>query len=330
MDGIGESVLRIRELRVVYAPASGPRVRALDGFELDLRGGEVFGLLGESGSGKSTLTNAVMGTLPRNIENVRGEIVFRERDLLKVKEAELQKIRGREIALIGQDPATALNPVMKVGTQIAEVLRAHLPLSSGARRERTVQLLGELGFEDPQEICSAYPHQLSGGQRQRVAIAQAICCRPSVLIADEATSKLDASLQAETMALLLRIREKHGITIVLITHDPNLVRTFADRVGLMYAGRMVEIGGVRDWFARPLHPYSRGLVQIARSGMDGALKSKRRFEVIPGDSFDRSEVEEGCRFAARCVERMELCRKRDPRGVAPEPGRLVSCLKYEE
>ena len=224
---------------------------------LDVRRGEVLGVLGESGSGKSTLANAILQVLPRNAKSETGEVLFEGRNLLALTESEMRALRGREIFLVPQDPALSLNPVMMVGTQVAEVLRAHLRLTPRQRQERVNELLAEVGFEDPSAICGAYPHQLSGGQRQRVVIAQAVACQPKLLIADEPTSKLDTLLRSEIVSLLSRIRQTHGTTILVISHDPTLFSTVADRIAVMYAGRVVEIGQCVTVLSRPLHPYTR-------------------------------------------------------------------------
>jgi oligopeptide/dipeptide ABC transporter ATP-binding protein len=330
VDGVRENLLGIRGLGVTYLPAQGVAVRALDNISLDIHRGEVLGILGESGSGKSTLASAILQVLPRNAKTVSGEILFRDRNLLALPESELRAIRGLEISLVAQDPALSLNPVLSVGTQVAEVLRAHLPLRAKQRRERVHELFSEVGFEQPAAIYGAYPHQLSGGQRQRVVIAQAVACRPKLLIADEPTSKLDTLLRSEIVSLLSRIREAHGTTILLISHDPTLFSTFADRVALMYAGSIVEIGKCSDVLARPFHPYTQALVQVAMSAMDATAGLKSPFAIIDGDPPDSATATIGCRFEPRCSDRMEACTHHFPREIAPEPARFVSCLKYGE
>ncbi len=255
----------MRELTVTYSSEHGEPVHALDGVSIKVRTGEIVGILGESGCGKSTLASALLRLLAPNAKCESGTILLRGRDLLNLSERELRAIRGREISLIPQDPALSLNPVMTVGSQVGEVLRAHLPLTPQLRRERVMELFREVGFDHPEEIYSAYPHQLSGGQRQRIAIAQAVACRPALLIADEPTSKLDPTLQAEIVALLSQIRRQHGTAILVISHDPALFAGFADRIAVMYAGRIVEVGSSAEIFGRPLHPYTQALVRIAAS-----------------------------------------------------------------
>ena len=203
-------------------------MRALNGIRLEIRRSEILGILGESGCGKSTLAHAILGLLPAHARIVAGEVLWHGRDLLRFPESELRTIRGREISWVSQQPALSLNPVMCVGNQVGEVLRAHVPSTSTERRERVCELLREVGFEQPTTIYDAYPHQLSGGQRQRVVIAQSVACRPALLIADEPTSKLDGLLRSEIVGLLSKLRERHGTAIAVITHDPTLCATFAD------------------------------------------------------------------------------------------------------
>jgi peptide/nickel transport system ATP-binding protein len=326
----GGFLCEVRGLSVTYTLRNGAKVRAVDDLNLAIRGSEVVGILGESGCGKSTLANAILRLLPGHAGCEQGAVLFGDRDLLAMSESRLRDIRGRKISVVPQDPALALNPVINVGSQIAEVLRAHLPLRATERRARVLELLREVGFDRPEEIYAAYPHQLSGGQRQRVAIAQAISCKPALVIADEPTSKLDAPLQAEIIALLAKIRSEHGIAIVMISHDPAVFAGFADRVAVMYAGRIVEIGTTAQIFRQPLHPYTQALLQIAKSTIAAAPAARMRFAAIEGDSPDPSRLPAGCRFHPRCPERMEICSQRYPQAFLPEPSRPVNCFKYGE
>jgi oligopeptide/dipeptide ABC transporter ATP-binding protein len=320
----------VRELSVTYSPEDGEPIRALDGVSIEVRLGEIVGILGESGCGKSTLASALLRLLGPHAKCEGGTIVAGGRDLLNLSERELRAIRGREISLIPQDPALSLNPVMTAGSQVDEVLRAHLPLTALQRRNRVMALFREVGFEHPEEIYSAYPHQLSGGQRQRIAIAQAVACRPALLIADEPTSKLDATLQAEIVALLSQIRRQHGTAILVISHDPTLFAGFADRIAVMYAGRIVEVGSSAEIFGRPLHPYTQALMRIAAASMVTGSSARVRLPAIEGDSPDPACIPLGCRFEPRCSERMEVCSRRYPPEFVPEPSRPVNCFKYGE
>jgi peptide/nickel transport system ATP-binding protein len=321
--------LIIRNLTITYRLPDRGLVQVLNDLSLEVHDGEVLGILGESGCGKSTLAHSVLRILPSNAKVEKGQIVLRGRDLLGLSDAELRSIRGRDVSLIPQEPALSLNPVMKVGTQIAEVLRAHVSQTSHERRERVRELLREVGFQEPAEIYDAYPHQLSGGQRQRIAIAQAIACRPGLVICDEPTSKLDAALRRDIADLLLSMRNRYGSALVVISHDPSFLAMVADRIALMYAGQIVEVGGCADVFARPLHPYSHALVEVARTLM-GTGEKLTHFARIPGESPDPKTINPGCNFEPRCADRMEKCAQCFPRTVTPEPGRAVSCFKYDE
>jgi len=330
VDGSNEYFVQVRDLTVTYHPQNDEPIRALDGLSIEVRPGEIVGILGESGCGKSTLASALLRLLAPRAKCEGGTILVRGRDMLNLSERELRAIRGREISLIPQDPALSLNPVMTAGSQVGEVLRAHLPLNAQQRRERVTELFREVGFDHPEEIYSAYPHQLSGGQRQRIAIAQAVACRPPLLIADEPTSKLDATLQAEIVTLLSQIRRQHGTAILVISHDPTLFAGFADRIAVMYAGRIVEVANCAEIFRRPLHPYTQALVRIAASSVVTGSRVRVRLPAIEGESPVPTCIPVGCRFEPRCSERMDICSRRYPREFMPEPSRPVNCFKYGE
>ncbi len=328
MQDAGNCLLQIKSLKVAFSPENGETVRALHGVSLALNTGEIVGILGESGCGKSTLANAILGLLPGSAA-IDGEIVFEGANLLSLSEAKFQPIRGARISLAPQEPALALNPVMTVGTQIAEVLRAHLPLNRQERRERVNELLREVGFDKPDQTAGAYPHQLSGGQRQRIVLAQSIACRPSLLIADEPTSKLDASLRTDIAGLFSQLHQKHGMAILLISHDVGLVTSLSNRIALMYAGSVVEVGSRSEVLARPLHPYTQDLLRLARSSV-AVTNSSRRFPTIGGPRLDAERPAVGCHFEPHCSERTAVCTERAPQEVNPEPSRSVSCFKYGE
>jgi len=324
---LSEVLIQIANLTITYSPQGSAPVRAVDHVSLEIRRGEVIGILGESGCGKSTLAASSLRLLPPAAHYNSGVVIFRGRDLLKLTESELRPIRGKEVSLISQDPALSLNPVIRVGDQISEVIRAHEPMGRTERRQQVEELLRAVGFDQPGQTYSAFPHQLSGGQRQRVAIAQAIACRPLLVIADEPTSKLDASTQAEIISLLSEIRTSHGTAFLLISHDPTIFPGFADRMVVMYAGRAVEQGSTRDIFRRPLHPYTQALVRLSERYFvkEG---NRVRLRVIDGEAPDLTHIGAGCRFEPRCPERMQLCVNCDPRELEPEPSRRVSCFKY--
>lgn len=260
---MSQALLQLCNLSVRYLPEHGPSVVALDDVGLSVAAGEIVGILGESGSGKSTLGSAIIRVLPASAE-YEGSILFEGRDLLKIGERELCYIRGKCISLVSQDPATALNPVIRVGAQISEVLRAHGELDRRGRNSRVQELLHEVGFDDPERIASSYPQQLSGGQRQRVVIAQAIACNPSLIVADEPTSKLDLPLQLQILGLMSGIVRKYRTALLWITHDPATLLGFADRVAVIQAGRLVEEGPVEETFRQPRHPYTQTLVGLTR------------------------------------------------------------------
>lgn len=321
--------LIIRGLTITYRLLGRGLVHALNDLSLEVHPGEILGILGESGSGKSTLAHAILRILPANASVERGQILLGERDLMACTDSEMRAIRGCEISLVPQDPALSLNPVLKVGTQIAEVLRAHLSQTGRERRMRILELLGDVGFQEPAEIYDAYPHQLSGGQRQRIAIAQAIACRPALVIADEPTSKLDGALRREIAGLLFKMREKYGSAVVVISHDPTFLAMVADRIALMYAGQIVEVGECAKVFTQPLHPYSQALFEVARTFLDARNRADG-FARIPGESPNSETMCTGCSFEPRCADRMDKCLQSPPRTVTPEPGRAVSCFKYGE
>jgi ABC-type glutathione transport system ATPase component len=281
-NAVAELLVRVEQLSVTYLPDSDQPIRALDSVSLEICPGERIGILGESGSGKSTLAAAILRLLPGDARYDSGTIRFRDQDVLTLSESALRQIRGAAIALIPQEPALALNPVIRAGDQISEVLRAHLPMSRRDRKARVEELLTEVGFDQPQSIYTAYPHQLSGGQRQRIVIAQAIACNPQLVIADEATSKLDASLQAEIMNLMLQISRRYGMAFVVISHDPTVLAGFAERIVVMQAGRIVEEGRTTDIFRRPVHPYTKALVRLSARHLSN-IGTRIRFETAASE-----------------------------------------------
>jgi oligopeptide/dipeptide ABC transporter ATP-binding protein len=318
-------LLRVENLSVSYSSA-GQSVHAVRHASFSIGAGEVVGILGESGSGKSTLALSLTRMLPANARCETGTVIFGGRNLLQLTEKQLATVRGAEIAIIWQDPALSLNPVMRVGQQITEVLRAHGYGDRGERKERVRELLAEVGFEQPGEVARAYPHQLSGGQRQRVGIAQALCCRPALVIADEPTSKLDAALQVEILALLSDLRKRHRMACLVISHDPAVFDGWADRMLVMYAGEIVEEGTREQVFDRPLHPYSQALVGLSKPAI---AAPRQHLPVIAGEPPDMNRLPAGCSFEPRCAERMKVCAGSSPGQSTPEANRQVSCFKYE-
>ena len=320
-------LVQIRDLSVRYLPESGGVIHALDGVDLEISHGQIIGVLGESGSGKTTLAAGLLRLLPPNAE-CSGSLLLDGENLLSAGEPELRRIRGAKIALITQDPALSLNPVIRVSEQISEVLGAHFRWSRKQRTQRVRELLAEIGFADTERIARLYPHQLSGGQRQRIVIAQAIACRPILIVADEPTSKLDSELQGQILELLRDIVRRHAAALLLITHDPTILAGYADRIVVMYAGRIVEQGPAGDILRRPLHPYTQALLDL--TNVDDYGTRVTRLPFIPGEMADPTQLTPSCRFEPRCAERMQLCANLDPKASSQESSRLVSCFKYGE
>jgi peptide/nickel transport system ATP-binding protein len=322
------ALLCVRGLTVQYAVKDAEPRPALVGLDFDINPGEIVGILGESGSGKSTLALSMLGLLPASTE-ITGSIRFKDSDLLRLDDSGWEAIRGARIAMVFQEPGLSLSPVMRVGDQIAEVLRAH---GEGERRHRTQQveaILHEVGLLQVDRIYKAYPHQLSGGELHRVAIAQALACRPDVVIADEPTRSLDGTRQAKILDLLRETTRKLGCALIFVTHNPALLAGFADRVIVMYAGRIVEEGPVSQVFRRPLHPYTKGLLQLVPASLQNPRRTRgQHLPALPGSLIDSDHLSPGCVFASRCTAKTEVCQSESPLDVIPEEGRRVSCFNY--
>jgi len=300
-------VLEVRDLNVRFRTRAGI-VQAVNGLSLQVAPGEVLSIVGESGSGKSVSMYSVMGLVKDRNATITGSARFQGRDILGLDDAAMAGIRGREIAMIFQDPMTSLTPVYTIGWQIAEQLRAHGDLTKREARDRAVELLDEVGIPDPRRRVDNYPHEFSGGMRQRAMIAMALSCNPSLLIADEPTTALDVTIQAQILDLMRRLREKHGSSIVLITHNMGVVSELADRVIVMYAGRVVESGPRREVIRRARHPYTWGLLDaVPRIG-----DARRRLTTIPGSPVSPLAVPAGCPFEPRCVYRLDACSQPPP------------------
>ena len=323
------ALLEVRDLAVRYDAGNGAPAAAVDELNLDVTEGEVVGVLGESGCGKTTLLLAILGLLPGAARVVKGSIRFRGRELLTLAESELRRLRGAEISIIFQEPVLALNPVRRVGPQVAEVVRAHRRGTDRRGREEALSMLAEVGFSDPALVHDSYPHELSGGQRQRVVLAQALACRPALVLADEPTASLDSTTQAELRALLGSLQNRFGLALLLVSHDLGALAALAQRVLVMYAGRLVEAGVPAEVFGDPLHPYSRGLLgAVPRALVPGASAHPRAPVPIPGSSPDLAGLPPGCAFEPRCPDRLPACTERPPQETQPADGRLVRCFKY--
>jgi oligopeptide/dipeptide ABC transporter ATP-binding protein len=321
-----QPLLQVRNLTLVYGSDRQP-VPAVTDLSFDVAAGEAVGLLGESGCGKTTLGLALLRLLPAAGRVARGSIVFSGTDLLTLGERELERIRGAEISMVYQEPGMALNPVLRVGDQIAEVLRAHGALNWTRSREEAKALLAQVGLPSDSGIDQAYPHQLSGGQKQRAVIAQAIACRPALIIADEPTASLDAVTQSEIRTLLKTLQTKLHLALLLISHDPGELEQMVERILVMYAGYLVEAGGTQEVLERPLHPYTQGLLRARLSNLPSE-NHKKPLAVIPGEPPDPARLPMGCIFEPRCPDSAKLCGMRTPPEFQPEASRRVACFNY--
>jgi len=324
-------VLEIRDLHVSYRSREGNLRPALDDVSFGLMPGETLGILGESGSGKSTLAAALVRLLPATGHITKGAVYFEEKDLLQAELEELQQIRGGRISLIFQEPSLALHPTLRVGEQVRHVLRAHTAAGKSALGEKTLLVLTTVFPEEADRISRSYPHQLSGGQRQRVLIAQAIACGPRVIIADEPTASLDPKTQMEILGVFRTLRDKLGLATIFITHNPALLAGFADRVMVLYGGRVIELGSAATVLASPRHPYTKALFKCIPASLEERENSRKtRLPTIEGDWAPESSRREECSFAPRCSERMDVCTAREPELVSLSETHTVSCFKYEE
>jgi len=321
-----EKLLEVKNLVTVFHTDDGD-VRAVDGVSFDIGRGEVVGLVGESGCGKSVTALSIMRLLPEpQGEIVQGEILFEGRDLLKLSGKEMRKVRGNEISIIFQEPLSSLNPVFTCGEQIREAIALHKKLGRKESRERAIEMLRLVRIPDPEKRYSSYPHQLSGGMRQRVMIAMALSCDPKLLIADEPSTALDVSVQAQILELLSELREKLGMAVLLITHDLAVVSQMAERVVVMYAGKVVEEASIEELYSSPSHPYTRGLFE-ALPKVDEARRE--RLNAIPGYVPDPLHLPSGCRFSDRCSLVTERCYREEPPLFEIKDGHFSRCWLNE-
>jgi len=314
------ALLEVRNLTTAF-PGNGGETHVVDGISFSLNRGEVLALVGESGSGKSMTALSLLRLVPKPGRVIGGEVKLEGEDLLGLPVTAMRRIRGGRIAMIFQEPMTSLNPVVPVGAQVMEAILLHDEIGRADARARTRELFVEVGIPDPEARLNAYPHELSGGLKQRVMIAMALSTRPEILIADEPTTALDVTVQAQILALLRDLQKDRGTAILLITHDLGIVNELADRVAVMYAGRLVEVAKRHDLLARPMHPYTRGLLRS-----NPALSPPgERLPEIPGVVPSPDQWPNGCRFSTRCAERFEPCADTFPEELQPEPGRRVWC-----
>jgi oligopeptide/dipeptide ABC transporter ATP-binding protein len=312
-------LLEIKNLSVSLKTDNKP-LEIISGLSLDIKKAEVFGLVGESGCGKSMTAFSILRILPANAF-VEGEIFFNNRNLLTLSNDEMRKIRGKDISIIFQEPMTSLNPVLTIGYQIAEALLAHLDISRKEAMDRTIGLLKSVKMPSPELRIKDYPHQLSGGMRQRAMIAMAIACNPSLLIADEPTTALDVTIQAQILQLLHGLRKQREMAVLLITHDLGIISEQADRVAIMYAGRIMELAGVEELFQNTLHPYTIGLLKSLPAAKGTALKP------IPGFVPAPDHLPDGCRFSDRCFAAIDECRLSEPELIKVSENHFVRCIK---
>jgi oligopeptide/dipeptide ABC transporter ATP-binding protein len=326
---MNESLLEILGLQTFFFTPTGV-VKAVDEVGLRLYRGEMVGIVGESGCGKSVLARSIMGLIPNPPGRiVGGKIVFEGRDLLGLSEREMQDVRGGSISMIFQEPMTSLNPVYTVGTQIAEVFRQHQKIGKKEALDKAVALLKLVGIPEPAARVKEYPFQMSGGMRQRVVIAMALACRPKLILADEPTTALDVTIQAQILELIRDLREEMGTAMILITHDLGVIAETVARVVVMYAGKVLEQASVEDLFYQPLHPYTEGLMWSMPSFEGEQDKETNPLQEIPGIVPDLSRLPPGCSFYPRCHKRLEVCSHDAPPLIEHGPGHLVRCWLYE-
>ncbi|MEK6692079.1 MAG: ABC transporter ATP-binding protein [Nitrospirota bacterium] len=318
-----ETLLSIQDLKTYFYTGDGP-VKAIDGLSFDLIKGTVFGLVGESGCGKSVTALSIMRILPPAGKAVSGRIFFKGEDLLSKTEPEMRRIRGAEISMIFQEPIASLNPLFTIGYQIEEAILSHLKMGRREAKKRVVELLKAVGMPSPEIRAKDYPHQLSGGMCQRAMIAMAIACEPSLIIADEPTTALDVTIQAQILDLLRKIREESGTSMIMITHDLGIIAETADSVAVMYTGRIVESTDTKTIFRDPRHPYTRGLLDSLPRGRGEKLIA------IPGMVPKPSELPEGCKFSTRCRYVIEECQRSEPVLREFSSGHWVRCIRAEE
>ncbi len=317
------NILEIENLTIHYV-TDDETVEAVNDISLTLKEGESLGLVGETGAGKTTTALGILRLVPDPPGRIiSGSIMYKGRNLMKLSESEMRKIRGHEISMIFQDPMTALNPVLTVGDQIMEVIRLHQKVSKAEALRRAMEMMEMVGIEGGR--YNEYPHQFSGGMKQRIVIAIALACNPSLLIADEPTTALDVTIQAQVLDLIDSLKKKFNTSLLLITHDLGVVADVCDKVAIVYAGRIVEYGDLEQIYNSPQHPYTIGLF----GSIPDFSRKAHRLNPIKGLMPDPSNLPEGCAFADRCPDASDICRAAQPRAVETQPGHIVRCVKYD-
>ncbi|OMC81507.1 ABC transporter ATP-binding protein [Viridibacillus sp. FSL H8-0123] len=325
-ERLKEKILQVEDLQVTFTTFGGV-VQAVRGVTFDLHKGETLAIVGESGCGKSVTSNAIMGLIPQPPGKItNGKVIFKGKDLTSFKKSDLRKIQGLDVSMIFQDPMTALNPTMTIGEQLTEGLSTHHKISKAEAKTKAIEMLLLVGISNPSERLNQYPHQFSGGMRQRIVIAIALICEPTLLIADEPTTALDVTIQAQILELFEEIQKKTGVSIILITHDLGVVAKIADRIAVMYAGKIIEIGTKREIFYEPTHPYTKGLLNsVPRLDL-----VEEELEPIEGTPPDLFAPPAGCAFTARCPYAMEVCNHVYPVATSLSEKHKVDCWLQDE
>jgi peptide/nickel transport system ATP-binding protein len=318
-----QPLLEVKDLHASFFTPQG-EVRAADGISFSVAPGRLTGIVGESGSGKTVSVLSVMRLLPENARITGGSIIFEGIDLPRLSEAEMRTIRGARIAMIFQEPMSSLNPVFTIGNQISEAIRLHQKTNRHETRELTIQALRMVGIAEPERRINDYPHQLSGGMRQRVMIAMALACKPRLLIADEPTTALDVTIQAQILDLIRDLQQRLGLAVILVTHDLGLIAQYADDVTILYAARVMERASANKLFANPLNPYTKGLL-ASIPGLEGT--HRRRLQAIPGTIPSALRPPSGCRFHPRCPLAIDDCARVEPALEAKEPNHYAACIR---
>ncbi len=319
-----QELLKMSDVNVSFFSESSV-IRAVDNVNLTINRGEIVGLVGESGSGKTMSALSIMRLVPPPGQVISGKILFEGSDLLKLSEKQLENVRGRRISMIFQEPMTSLNPVFRVGDQIAEILSIHTDMTKKDIKEKALQLLKNVGFDEPDQKYIQYPHQLSGGQRQRILIAISIACNPSLLIADEPTTALDVATEGQILCLLQDLILQHQMSMLFITHNLHVIKSLGIRIAIMYAGRILEENKVVDFFREPLHPYSKGLLE----SVVWLKGTEKRLKTIPGFVPKLSELPQGCKFHPRCKRVMAICKDKEPSLINIGENKWVRCYLYQ-
>ena len=320
-------LLEIKDLSTHFNTEYGV-VKAVDRVDLAIDEGDTLGVVGESGCGKTVLALSIMRLIPSPPGKiVSGSVVFTGKDLLKLDNGDMRRIRGKDISMVFQEPMTSLNPVLRIGDQITEIIRLHMGLGRREAMNRALEMLSLVGMPSPETIVRNYPHQLSGGMRQRVMIAMALCCGPKLMLADEPTTALDVTIQAQILELIGKLKKDTGAAVILITHDLGVIAEAAEHVAVMYTGQVVEYASVESLFSRPLHPYTVGLMESIPK-IDAARGRDEYLKVIPGMVPSLHNLPHGCTFQDRCPHTMQICREEEPQLKEHLPGHKVHCWLY--